>query len=1006
MKHHFFAPYKKPLTYIILLIVIGGGFTYSKLHKSLFPQITFPKIGIIANNGEQPAHKMMVTVTKPLEVAIKKVPGMQMIRSRTSRGSTQLSAFFSWNSNMISSQQLIESQISQIRNQLPSKTQITIRRMNPSAEPVIGFLLKGKNKNLIQLTQIAKNTIRPFLAQLKGVAQIQIQGSKPKQYWATLKPKAMSRLGITPAKIKSAISKTGFIQSNGYATGYRRLYLTLTNASAHSLKDMRNLVISNNGKRTISLGDVASLSVHPQIKYVRVSANGHQGVLVNIIKHPGKNLVNLSEQIKNKMPQLQKLLPHGVKMSRYYDQATFVGVSVHDAIRAIWIGLLFAIIITVLFLRSFRSSITMLLTIPTTIALTLIVLYVVGYNLNLMTLGAIAAAIGLIIDDAIIVVEQIHRMWEEHPDEPPSVNVRRAINYLFPALVGSSLSTIVIFLPFSLMGGVAGAYFKVLAYTMVITLACSFFVVWLGLPVIYMWMASLGKLKQHEASRTEPAQWSKFLSSHPSIAFIFVIIIVALTILVMPHLPSGFLPHMDEGMIVLDYNAPPGSSLDETNQILHRVDKIIRTIPTVANFSRRTGTQLGFFITEPNNGDYLIQLKKNRSKSTSQVINELRSKITKRVPSLRVDFGQVISDELGDLTQSVQPIKIKIFGSDPKVLHKYAKKVANLMRNVRGTADVFDGMVPAGPSFSIRPNARALARYHMTPADLRLQLQTHFQGIRLAGILEQERVAPLQMIYPDRLRKNISSIRKAEILLPNGKRKPLTALAKVRVNKGSYEIDRENLQTLDPVTSRLENRSLGKTVQAIQKKINEKISLPHGYRISYGGAYAQQQKSFHQLLIILLASSLLVFTVSLFLFTSIGASIVIYLTSIIGMTGSILALYLTGTPLDVSSYTGIIMIVGIIAENAIFTYYRFRQSYEAENMSLDDAVAHAIALRVRPNLMTVTSAVAALMPLALATGFHKPLAIAVIGGFIVALPLLLVVLPAFIRILYSFSETE
>ncbi len=1001
MKHQFYTPFRKPLTYIILLIVFGGVFTYINFPKALYPRITFPKIKIIADNGEQPVNKMMVNVTRPLEIAVKRVPGVKMVRSRTSRGTTEMSVFLSWNVDTFTAQQLIQSQINQIRSQLPPKTTLTFRRMNFSSIPVIGFILKGKNNNLIELSQIAKFTIRPFLSHLAGVSYIQIQGRKPKQFWAVLKPQAMNRLGITPAQIKTAISKSGFIRSNGFATGYRRLYLTLTNAAAYHLKDMRNLVISNNGKQAIRLGDVASISVHPKIKYVRVGVNGRKGILVNVFKHPGQNLGTLSSKIKQKMGKLQSLLPSGVTLTRYYDRSVFVGKSIHRAIEAIWIGLLCAIVIVILFLRSFRSSINMLFTIQVTIALTLLVLYMVGYTLNLMTLGAIAASIGLIIDDAIIVIEQIHRMWEEHRDEVAGIHIRRAISYLFPALIGSSFSTIFIFLPFSLMGGVAGAFFKVLAYTMVITLVCSFFVVWLALPIIYMWIARSGKAKSHEPQQPEPAKWSKFLSRRPYIAGIFVVIIVVLAFLALPGLPIGFLPQMDTGTIVLVYNSPPGSSLQETNFLLSKVDKILLSNPAVANYSRRIGAQNGFFITEPNRGDFIIRLKKNRSQSTEQVINELRTRIGAKVPGLRhVEFGQLLNDVIGDLTKSTQPIKIKLFGSDPAVLKKYAKKIAGVMKNVRGTADVFDGIIIAGPSFTIIPNTSRLAYFNMSPAGLRLQLQTHLQGVRLAGILGKQQENPLMMIYPGHLRKNISSIGKTEILLPNGNYKPLNRLAKVRINSGSTEIDRENLQTIIAITSRLENRDLGSTMQAIKTKIVQNISLPHGYRITYGGSFAQQQKSFGQLLIILIISSLLVFTISLFLFRSVGAGIIVFITAILGMTGSILALWLAGTPLDVSIYTGIIMIVGIVAENAIFTYYRFRHSFEDESMSLDDAAAYAISLRLRPNLMTIT----ALLPLALATGFHKPLAVAVIGGFVVALPLLLVVLPAFIWMFYKLQK--
>ena len=1010
MKHSFYEPYKKPISYILLVILFGSAFTYPLVKKSLFPEITFPKIKIIADNGDQPVEKMMVTVTKPLEEAIKKIPDIQKIRNITSRGSSEISAFLSWDADIYTSQQLIESRINQIRNQLPPTTQLTIERMNPSILPVMGFMLEGKDMSLIELKKIAKYQVKPFLSQLEGISQIQVQGGKEKEYWVTLQANAMTHLGITPMEVQTAISNTGFLESNGFATDYHRMYLTVTDAAVYTINEMNDIVIRNDGNRIVRLSDIASISVERQIEYVKINTNGKEGVLVNVVKQPNKNLINLSDEVKSKVSELQNLLPKGVHLTNYYDQSAFVGESIRSVIDAIWIGLLLAIIITILFLQSFRSSFTILITIPATLSLSLISLHYFGYTLNLMTLGAVAAGIGLIIDDAIIVVEQIHRVWEEFPKEKPKEHIRQAFKYLFPAMVGSSVSTIVIFFPFSLMSGVAGAFFKVLADTMIITLVSSFFVVWLILPVIYLLIAGNTHKETRTTHQTKPAKWSAFFLRYSSFSFVFILIIVVSSYLVIPYLPTGFLPEMDEGSIVLDYSSPSGSSLEETNRMLNVVDKIVREHPQVENYSRRTGTQMGFFITEPNRGDYLIQLKKGHSKTTQDVTNDIRIAVEQQVPALQVDFGQVINDMLGDLMSSVQPIEIKIFGNNPTLLKSYAERITELVKKVPGTADVFDGIVIAGPSITIDPDEQALSYYQITPSDLWLQLQTQIQGVPIAAILESEQLTPMRMIYPENLQTNISKIDKAQIILPNGITKPLSDFASIQINEGSAEIERENLQPLIAITSRLDNRDLGSTVSEIKTTINKQISLPKGYRIEYGGAYAEQQQSFKELLLVLFTSSILVFTVILFLFKDLGASIVIFLTSILGVTGSILALYFTNTPLNVGSYTGIIMIVGIIAENAIFTYYQFKHALEESQLSLEEAIIYSISLRLRPKLMTATAAITALMPLALALGagaqLHQPLAIAVIGGLVIALPLLLVVLPSFIKILYKVNGFE
>ncbi|MGH2563920.1 MAG: efflux RND transporter permease subunit, partial [Ginsengibacter sp.] len=554
----YFTTYKSPLTVVVAMLILGGLFAYNKLKTSLFPEITFPKIKIIADAGLQPVDRMMVTVTRPLENAIKQVPDLVNIRSTTSRGSCEISAYINWGANVDLSKQQIEGRISEIRNNLPPDVNITVEKMNPSILPVMGYSIESHELSPIELKELATYTIKPYLSQVAGVSEIRIIGGKSKEFRVNLNLQKMSSLSITPDAINNALAQTNFLKSNGYLSDYNYLYLTVTDASVQSLGELKNVVVSNNAKRIVRLQDIADIQINEAVEYIKINANGKEGLLIAVIKQPNSNLVDLSKQMEDKISQLRKILPKDVTITPYYIQADFVSEVVKSVTDSLWIGLALAIIVAIIFLRSFKASATILITIPVTLGATLITLYGVGYTLNIMTLGAIAAAIGLIIDDAIVVVEQIHRTHEENPGDEYKDIVHNAIRYLFPAMVGSSLSTIVIFIPFMLMSGVAGAYFNVLTNTMIITLVCSFLVTWIGLPVIYLWFARKKKsqkvvFKKEENREVKKQQWVSWIIMRPWISFILVVGLIVAIILILPKLQTGFLPEMDEGSIVLDY---------------------------------------------------------------------------------------------------------------------------------------------------------------------------------------------------------------------------------------------------------------------------------------------------------------------------------------------------------------------------------------------------------------------------------------------------------------------
>lgn len=994
--HTLYVKYKNPVAIILLLILFGGAFSYKSLKTSLLPDITFPKIKIIAEAGEQPIDKMMVTVTKPIENAIKQVENLKVIRSSTSMGSCEISAFLEWNTNVDLAIQQSQNRIDQIKNELPANVAIVIEKMNPSILPIMGYSLQSDSKSTIELKLIAEYIVKPYLSRAAGVSSIAVMGGREKEYHIILDAGKLSFYKIDPQLIADAIRQSGFVESQGYTNDFNRLYLAVTDASVKNKEQLEDLVIYADANHSLAVKDIARVEIAERTEYVRIKADGKDVPLIAILKQPASNLIDVAADISVKVDELNKILPAGVSLKPYYNQSEFVQGSLKSIIDVLWIGLILAIVVAIIFLRSFKASSVILVTIPLTLGLTCLVLYAFGFDFNIMTIGAIAASIGLIIDDAIVVVEQIHRTHEEYPHKAPKELVGKAIHFLFPAMVSSSLSTIVILLPFSLMTGVAGAYFKILTETMIITLMASFVITWIGLPVMYLLFSSSKPLAvKKESHSVKQHVWIEFFVRRSYMAWLIILFLIACILFIIPRLETGFLPEMDEGSIVMDYWSPSGTSLDETDRMLNTVDAILKGIPEVETFTRRTGAQMGFFITEPNTGDYLIILRKKRDFTTEEIIDKIRKKTQAALPGLEVDFGQVITDMLGDLMSSVQPIEVKIFGTNDQKLKELSRQVADSIEKVDGTADVFDGIVYTGPIIKTLPIESKLKRFGLTSVDLQSQMQLHLEGTVIGTIPEKEQLTDIRLLFANNSKKSFDELKETAVFLPSGGLLPLSEFADFEIQSGVSEIQRENLQTMGVVDARLNNRDLGSVMKEIRNKLN-KISLPPSYQITYGGSYAEQQKSFDELLIILILGALLVFIVILFMFRNLKVSFLVLLLSILGISGSLLALFVTGTPLNVGSYTGMIMIIGIIGENSIFTIQQFFDQLKQGDKYT--AITYSISTRLRPKLMTAFGAIVSLTPLALGIGtgaqMHQPLAIAVIGGFIMGLPLLLIVLPS------------
>jgi CzcA family heavy metal efflux pump len=986
---------------LVAVLVAGGIWSAQRMPSAIFPAVTFPIVKVIADVGDQPAARMIPTVTRPLEQAVDRVPGIRRVISTTSRGSTEMSAEFVWGTDMQTALQRVQGEVERIRPDLPPSARVDVEWMNTSIFPILGYALTSDRVPQWQLRQLAEYTLKPALIDVPGVSRVEVQGGRVREFQVRLDPHSLAGHRLTPADVAEALRKNNQVLSSGLIQRNHELYLTLVDGRAESLAQLGEIAVATATGVPVRLSELGTLAAADAVSYIRTTAQGHEAVLVNVVQQPFANTVAIARGIDDLLATHPQLIPEGVRWTPFYDQARFISDSVHGVRDAILIGVGLAALVLLVFLRTFRATAVAVATIPITVALVLLGLTATGQTVNLMTLGGIAAALGLVADDAIVVVENIHRHRELAVSAHP---VLTGTGELLPALIGSSLSTVVVFVPFALLSGVAGAFFKPLALTMVLALVTSFFIAAFAVPV------TLRKLERRNADNGQARGNAKAAGGDERIgwcgrllgrlvrwwpvALLGLLALYGAGLFLYRTIETDFLPAMDEGSIILDYWTPAGTSLSDTNAMLDEAEKIIQSLPDVDSYSRRTGTQLGFFITEPNSGDYVIKLKpRRRRRPVEEVIDDLRRRIGRVEPAIRTDFGQLLEDDIGDLTGGVpQPIDIKVFGEDQRQLQEKARQVAAIAREVPGVEDVFDGITIAGPALALKTKPAALARRGLTTEDLQAAVEQATVGTVAGDLRLGERVYDVRVFSGD-----ASDLADLKVLGRDGSATPLRDLATIATGPPEAEIDRDNLRTYLGVTARLSGRSLGGAVAEIRQRLQHEFVLPAGMSLEYGGLYAQQQSSFKGLLGVLLAGLLLVSVVQLFEFGDWRAPALTALIDLAVLAGVFAALILTGMTLNISSFVGAIMMVGIVGENAIFVIHEAQLQLRA-GRTPREAWAGASRRRLRPVAMTILATAFALAPLALALGqgaqLLQPLAIAVIGGFVLSGPLVLIVLPA------------
>ncbi|HLH42064.1 MAG TPA: efflux RND transporter permease subunit [Bryobacteraceae bacterium] len=1005
---HWTARFSRPVIFVTVTMIAIGVYLALSIPVSVFPATNFPLIIVGVDNGVSPINQMQVTVTRPIEEAMNSVPGLEQVRSITSRGSAEVDLFFNWSVDMFQTLQYVNAALARVQPNLPATAKVTANRMTFAAFPILGYSLTSDTMPQTQLWELANYNIKPRLNRVNGVATVVLQGGSVPEFQIEPDPAKLLQSQVTVPSILDAVSKSNMIDSPGLIENNHELSLTLVTGQARDPSQIANIVVRTTDKGVpIRIGDVATVKPSVMPVYTMVTANGKPAVLLNILRQPDSNTVAVAEAIQREWSSIRKSLPPGVTLQTFYDQSQLVRDSVASVRDAIVVGLILAAIILVLFLRDWGSSLVAGLVIPGTIAITLIFLRALGQSFNLMTLGGLAAAVGLVIDDAIVVVENI--ILHRDSGQSRGQAVRSALREMRIPLIGSTVTPIVVFLPLISITGVTGTFFRALAITVGMALLTS-------LALALTWTPTLSHYLLRRRGESGPShgagrwmsrltslygQTLRFVLAYPLALLAGCAALIVVSYFSYRALGTDLLPAMDEGGFILDYLMPAGSSLDDTNQVLLGVEKILQSTPEVTVTSRRTGLQLGLAtVTEANTGDFTVRLKPGRRRSIDEVISDVRAKVNAKYPQLDVEFIQLLQDMIGDLTSSPEPMEIKLFSQDPDVLKEWGPKIAEKVKKIRGVVDVKDGIEDtiSGTAITMSVDPVVAARSGFTPQEIELDASALLQGEPAATpVVVNDRAYTIRVRFPERVRASLDQIRNTIITSSStGKSATLGSVAQFSTEPGQTEIVRENLQRRIAVTGRFEGMSLGEGMAQVQKAVAD-MNVPSSIRVVYGGLYEQQQKSFRDLLTVLALAIVLVFTVLLFEFRTFAAPLAILASALLSTSGVFLALLITGVTFNISSFMGLIMVVGIVAKNGILLLDA-DQRFRAEGYSVHDAMMQAGERRLRPILMTALATMAGMIPLSLAIGagsqMLQPLAIAVIGGLLASMVLSLIVTPA------------
>ena len=1010
-----FQAHRRSLLFLVLILALGGLASAFRLPVSLFPNVSFPRVRVSVDAGDRPADQMAIAVTRPIAEAIRSVRGVRDVRSTTSRGSAELNVDFDWGADMGHALLQVNAAVGRVLSDLPPGARVQAVRMDPTTnEPVIAYSLRSKTLTPTQLYDLAQYQLRPLLSGVPGVALVDVQGGGVEEFHVDVDPAKLRAHDLTMQDVTTAVSNAADISGLGRLADHYKLFLLLANNQPASAQALGDVVMRAGPGGVVRIGDIASVKQSTEPQWVRTTADGHPAILMQVFQQPAANSVAMVDAVKAKLAAYAPQIPKGVKLAAWYDQTQLVRASAGSVRDAILIGIVLAGLVLFVFLRNTRVILIAMLVVPATLAITTLLLKIFGMSFNMMTLGGMAAAVGLLIDDVVVMLEHIMRRITGGTGHIRERVAFAAGEFARPQ-TGSSSATIIIFLPLAFLSGVTGAFFKALSLTMASALVISYLLTFIVVPLLAERLIDERHAQEHSPGKFAQ-RFARFYESvllrvleWPVLLLIGLIPLVVAGFFAYKSVGSGFMPKMDEGGFTLDYLSTPGTSLEETNRLLLKVGAILHANPYVDTWSRRTGLQLGGGLTEANRGDFFVRLKNGARPPTEVVMEHIREQIVVQVPGLDVDVSQLLEDMIGDLTAVPQPIEVKLFSDNVDQLDAAAKKVAAQLSKIPGVVGVRNGINPAGDALEVHVDPIKAALLGLDPRNVTSQVDAAVAGTVAAQLPSGPKMIGVRVWVPPGDRAEIEQLAALPISDGHGHVFPLSRVATLHVQRGQPEIDHENLKRMVAVTGRITGRDMGSTMTDVKKVLETHDELPHGMYYELGGLYLQQQIAFHGLTIVLLTAIALVFTLLLFLYESFLAAIVVLVQPLLAICGVFIGLWITGVELDISSMMGMTMIVGIVTELAIFYFSELAeiqdQASDGEQpLGLREALLAAGHHRMRAILMSAIAAILTLSPLALAIGrgsqMQQPLAIAIISGMLVAVPLVLVVMPVFYYLLH------
>ncbi len=988
---------KRALIFSALFLAVIGFYLIYEIPEGVFPDAEFPRIAVMVDYGLAPLKEMEMEIAKPIEEAMMMVEGVRTVRTSISRGSAEINIDFQWNQDMFRAYQLVQAAVSGIQHQLPAGVQLEVRRFTTSTYPVAGYSLTSDSLDLLQLRDLAVYVIRPQLAGIPGIFNIEVMGGHQREYWVNVDPQKLAAYRLDYRQIEEALRKANTLNFVGRLNEAHKLYLNIADNRFLNLDDIKNTIVAYKGATPILLSQIAT--VEPAIKetFLACESDLKPAVLVTIIKQPKTNAVRIMKQVEQKWRALEKTLPPGVRVRKWYDMSDFIQRSIHSVRDAMFLGALLTMLILLLFLKRVRITLVTVIIIPIALLITFIFIKLLGLNLNLMSLGGLAASIGILVDNAVVVVENIERYLEEGHSRNEAVV--KATAEIIPPLLGATLTTLVVFVPLIFLTGVPGIFFRALASTLAIAIFVSMLLaVFLTPALAVVFISTKKKVPGRFLPKLVRLQQNglKALFTRPLVTLTAMLLLAAAAVFFYLRIPSGFLPEWDEGTIVHDYLAPPGSSIEGTKSMLKSVAEFIMSLPDVETYSLRTGRSLAHPRTHANDGDFVINLKKGHKHSSFEIMDMIRAFDAAHEPRLEPELFQVLPDRLNDLSGEIAPIVIKVFGKNLRLLHEVAAQIADSLERVQGAVDVYKGYAAGEPELTIRVKPEAAQRFGLTVDQVQQAVRFALWGDVPTRMMQGLKMIPVRVRYPKQDFNHLEKIRRLPLYLASIDRMiELRELATVEKEPGKTDIDHENLVQVVNVKAHISGRDLGGIIRDV-KNMLATIPLPPGVTVQIGGQYESQQQAFHELILILIFGALLVYTILLFEFKSFRTAGIILTGTVLSVSGVFLLLWITRIPLDISAFMGMIMIIGVVVNNGIL-FIDYAEKYLKETPDLRRALLTAGQVRLRPILMTTLSTIFGFLPLALALGdgseMLQPLAVSMIGGMSLSVVLSLFLIP-------------